>query len=68
MIGPTQAAGVEFIVKTPRRQFVKLLSILPLVGSFALFRTSLAEKQLDNNHVIVNGWILKKSDLVDYLG
>lgn len=52
------------IVNNSRRRLIKLLSVLPLAGSFLFRRASLAEQQLGNNHVLVNGWILKKSDLV----
>lgn len=55
------------IVKKTRRQFVKYLSILPLVGSFSLNRESIAEKHLESGYILVNGWVLKKTDLIDHL-
>jgi hypothetical protein len=51
--------------KTSRRQFVKSASLLTLARALLLTSPSVAERQLGNNHVLVNGWILKKSDLID---
>ena len=64
----SSALVVKVIVKSSRRRFIKLLSflsLLPLARGFVLSHASLAEQQLGNNHILVNGWILKKSDLVD---
>ena len=52
-------------MEVSRRQVIKYLSLLPFMGVFGMRGTSAAVKQLDENHVIVNGWILKRSDLVE---
>ena len=51
-------------MKYSRRQLIKYLSLLPFMGVLEMRGTSIAHKQLDENYVIVNGWILKRSDLV----
>ena len=48
-----------------RRIVIKYLGLLPFVPVLDLRGTSLAGKQLNENYVIVNGWILKKNDLVE---
>ena len=67
MISQAQDEVRNFIAKKSRRRFIKLLSILPFAGNLALFHSSFVEQQLDNDHIFVEGWILKKSDLVDDL-
>ncbi len=50
-----------------RRQVLKLLSLLPWTGSLALAKQSPLEDQLGNDYILVNGWILKKSDVTDFI-
>ena len=52
-------------MKVSRRQVITCLSLLPFMGVLEMRRTPIAVKQLDENYVIVNGWILKKSDLAE---
>lgn len=54
-------------MKNTRRQFLKLLGLLPFTGGYAFSRTSFVEQRLGDDYVLVNGWILKRSDLTDYL-
>ncbi len=64
----SRALVVRGVVKSSRRRFIKLLSflsLLPLARGFGLSHATLAEQQLGNIHTLVDGWILKKSDLVD---
>ena len=46
---------------------IKYLGLLPFVPVLDLRGTSLAAKQLNDSYVIINGWILKRSDLVEEL-
>lgn len=55
-------------VNKTRRHFAKYLCLFPFLGTFIQSRTTAAEQQLNDNFVLVNGWILKKSDLTDNLG
>ena len=52
-------------MKVSRRQVITYLSLLPFMGVLEMRRSPSVVKQLDENHVIVNGWILKRSDLVE---
>jgi len=54
-------------VKNTRRQIITLLGLLPFAGGYLFASASLAEHELGNDYILVNGWILKKSDLTDYL-
>jgi hypothetical protein len=58
-----RAEGVS--MKYSRRRVIKYLSLLPFMGVLETRGTSLARKQLNENYVMVNGWILKRSDLVE---
>ena len=50
-----------------RRQLSKQLLLLPLANSRAAERDRAIEEALGDDYVIVDGWILKKSDLPDLL-
>jgi hypothetical protein len=54
-------------MKLTRRQLNKLLLLLPLANSRAAERDRTIEDALGDDYVIVDGWILKKSDLPDLL-
>lgn len=54
-------------MKLTRRQLSKLLLLLPLGNSRAAKRDRAIEEALGEDYVIVDGWILKKSDLPDLL-
>ena len=47
-----------------RRQFLGLSSVLPFIGICPLFfRRAPITRYLDQEFVLVQGWVLKKSDL-----
>ena len=50
-----------------RRQLIKVLCFLPWSGTFVYRRKTALEAQLESDFVLVDGWILKKTDLTDYL-
>ena len=52
-------------MKNSRRRVIKCLSLLPFMGVLGMRGTPLARKQLNEDYVLVNGWILKRSDLVE---
>ena len=52
-------------MKTERRHLLKTLCLLPFAGSVALFPRRLRKDSLDSEFVIVNGWVLKKSEAAD---
>ena len=52
-------------MKVSRRQVITYLSLFSFMGVLEIRRAPIAVKQLDENYVIVNGWILKKSDLLE---
>ena len=55
------------MVKIARRQVLKLLCLLPWTGSSAFARTTPLSRHLSEDYVLVNGWILKKSEVNDYI-
>ena len=63
----TRLQARSIIVKNTRRQIITLLGLLPFAGGYLFSSASLAEHALGNDYILVNGWILKKSDLTDYL-
>ena len=52
-------------MKYSRRLMIKYLGLLPFVRAVDLRSASLAGKQLNEDYVLVNGWILKRSDFVE---
>ena len=48
-----------------RRLAIKYLSLLPFMGVLKARGAPFAVKQLNEDYVIVNGWVLKRSDLVE---
>lgn len=54
-------------MKYSRRRVIKYLSLLPFIGVLGMRRKPFAVKQLNENYVMVNGWILKRSDLMEEL-
>ena len=54
-------------MKLTRRQLSKLLLLLPLTNSRAAERDRALDDALGEDYVIVDGWILKKSDVPDLL-
>jgi hypothetical protein len=53
-------------MKSTRRQLIKFAFLLPLIGVVPSRRISAARQELSDGFILVNGWILKKSDLADY--
>ena len=52
-------------MKYSRRLVIKYLSLFPFMGVLEMRGSLIVGKQLEENYVIVNGWILKRSDLVE---
>ena len=52
-------------MKTNRRQLAKLLLMVPFGAGRAMEPKSAVERQLRPGYILVDGWILKKSDLPD---
>ena len=52
-------------MKYSRRQVIKYLSMLPFMGALIARGMPFEVKHLNEDYVIVNGWILKRSDLVE---
>lgn len=50
-----------------RRQLFKFLCALPIAGGLVASRATIFEEELDDQFVILDGWILKKSDLTEFL-
>lgn len=53
-------------MNTARRQLLKLLCLLPWTGLQARQRQSPLQPHLRPGYVLVDGWILKKSELPDH--
>ena len=50
-------------MRKARRHFLKLLVSLPFANALLASQPSFIERHLGDDYVLVDGWIMKKSDL-----